>query len=173
MLTAQGQLAQARVRREQFLAKGWAPNDDLAEPADHSTDHYVWFGPMHGDEIAVVDDFSIPVRSVAARGGTESRSAQIAEALRKTLDHVSSAELRARATAHIHDDPVALVRLALSLTSRDEVSQEILTRALSSSAESLRRLARHAVHACSATQNPSESSETPDDQGSGRKPDQG
>lgn len=115
------------------------------EEMSNSVNHYLWFGPTVGDEIAVVDDFSVPVRYVAARARSESRTVQLAEALRTVVDHVPTAELRARASAHGHDDPAGLVRLALSLTSPDAESKGIFAQALSSRLESVRYHAIMAV----------------------------
>ena len=116
------------------------------EEASSSTNHYVWFGSTADDEIAVVDDFALPVRYVAARASSASRVALLAEALRTVVDHVPIMELRARANVHAHDDPAALVRLALSLTTFDDEAKRIFAQALSSTLQPVRY---HAVLAAS------------------------
>jgi hypothetical protein len=104
-----------------------------------SANQYVWFGPSTGDEIAVVDDFALPVRYVAARASSDRRLARLAQALRAVVEHVPMTELRARADAHAHDDPATLVRLALSLSAVDDEAKRIFARALASPSQPLRR----------------------------------
>lgn len=108
------------------------------EEVSPSANHYIWFGSHPNDEIAVVDVFSIPLRYVVVRASSETRAMQLVEAVRVVVDHVPVAVLRARVQANVQEDPAALMRLAISLTSLDPESKDIFARALASSSEAVR-----------------------------------
>jgi hypothetical protein len=106
------------------------------EEVSADANHYLWFGPRSGDEVAVIDDFAVPVRYVAVRAPSETRAAQVAEALARTLDHVPLTELRSLATEGA--DPAAITRLALALSQHDAETEAIVARALASPADATR-----------------------------------
>jgi hypothetical protein len=103
-----------------------------------SMNHYVWYGPRAGDEIAVIDDFDIPARYVAMRANLKTRLAELTEAVRSVVHHVSVENLRAHALAHVHDDPASLIRLALALVSADRASLAIFANGLKDACENVR-----------------------------------